>query len=727
MQAVNRVKKLLNFKAMKIQWGSFAKQKGWEGLNNAAINAFNSDVINSFVREIFQNSIDARQEENGEKKKLIIEINYKTINSDQFPCYEELLTIIEKISTEKANIGHEQFFKQAIDSFRNRNSIRLFEYKDYNTTGLSGYDEDPNSTFNACVLSEGISVKGDDTAGGSYGIGKNSIYGFSRIRTVLYSSFDGKENIFQGVSKLASYTIDGTTYESRIYLGADNKLNSIRNLDALPADVQNTITRNKSGLTQIAVCPIEQEGWVDDFTKSILRNYWHLLCEKQLEVTLMENNNVMQKISMDELEDLMLKYYDPKSYTPDDAFPQGNPYDFYTCYKTCNPIEDDVHMLGPIKFFYKELTDKNTNSIAYIRNGMVVHSESMRGFSSIGYCGIIFCDSDSGNILLRMMEPPTHDKFDPSRLDEKSEKFNGKDGKKALDQIKRIIRLHLNEILNKYRQKAEEIPWLNDLMKSLIGNTGRGKGNRTGEATNDETINRISDMREKRLSFSSVRKNQQITNVEGEIIKTGSKPGENEGGKINVALPPVPPPGPEPPIPPPPPPQPNIQDEGEDYTTKGNKKRRKKAIFNSRIFRKNENKDQSVVYKLILSSKEATHGRDLEINQVGDSGNAASFELLVVTNEINEKLSFEKINNKDGSLKSYKIKNVQIPSVLLLTLKEPYKSTFKILLSSVDAVLVVYGGVAYPGALPALRVLAQGRVEIKAVPFFIGQQGEGGP
>jgi hypothetical protein len=62
------------------------------------------------------------------------------------------------------------------------------EYSDFNTTGLSGCDTDEKCSFSACVLSEGSSAEKSNDAGGSYGIGKNAVYGLSGIRTVLYSS-----------------------------------------------------------------------------------------------------------------------------------------------------------------------------------------------------------------------------------------------------------------------------------------------------------------------------------------------------------------------------------------------------------------------------------------------------------------------------------------------------------------------------------------------------------
>ncbi len=92
-------------------WGSFKKEKGREGFNNAAINTYNSNVINSFVRENIQNSNDARQkDQNGNRKKLFIEIDYNIINSNLFPKYEQFVSILEKISNDPNNSQHKLFF-----------------------------------------------------------------------------------------------------------------------------------------------------------------------------------------------------------------------------------------------------------------------------------------------------------------------------------------------------------------------------------------------------------------------------------------------------------------------------------------------------------------------------------------------------------------------------------------------------------------------------------------
>src|ERR1044071_7788833 len=181
------------------QWGAEIKRKGSEGFNNAGILTFNSHAINSFVRELIQNSNDAKARK---AKKVSVKIEYTKIDRSEIPEFYDYMDILEAVK--KSNPGHTKFFKKAFDNLK-KVRIPFLIYSDYNTVGLSGDEDDDKSSFFACVLSEGISNKETATAGGSYGIGKNAIYGISDLRTVFYSSMDNSKNcIFQGVAKLAS-------------------------------------------------------------------------------------------------------------------------------------------------------------------------------------------------------------------------------------------------------------------------------------------------------------------------------------------------------------------------------------------------------------------------------------------------------------------------------------------------------------------------------------------
>jgi hypothetical protein len=652
-----------------LKWGSEIKKKGWDGLNDAAINAFNSNVINSFVREMFQNSNDARDkslplnQQTGKRPPLHISINYKTLRQEQFPNFEEFIDIFRRIKSAEANKQHVEFFKHGEKAMGTRTAIKFFVYEDFYTTGLSGDDNDPTSTFSSCVLSEGTSVKPDDTAGGSYGIGKNAIFGFSKLRTVFYSSLSEKgEYIFQGVTKLASFNdIDGNTHERRIFCGHGKELKSVRDLNDLPDVFQEVFKRSDPGLSQYAACPLDNPDWLRQFTKAILRNYWLLLFNGSLVVELKDEDNLLLKIENSNLEELLIKHYDPKNYTPDDNVkPDGNPYEFYKCLVENKFKEKVIEKLGKVKFFYRELTHNTTNRVAYMRNNMVVYSDSIWGFGSINYCGVFICDDREGNIILRMMEPPTHDSFDPERLGDKTNKYTSKDGHNILWHIKQLINEALEEISDKYKKAAEDIPWLDDLLCSLTGAAGSGNGNRMNVESDKETPERMGVKMKTKVSFNSLTRNNSVYDPTGFVPGDGVKP-----RKLGP---------PKPKLPKPPKPGPKHGPKPSTHTKIG-----------SRVFKTNQKKKIGGVefysYKMFLDSKDIMGTTDILISQKGDSGNVVCFEIADVTDALGNGLQFSKVNNANGDTIAYKLKSVPIPSELIVHLSEPYKSSIKIVKS----------------------------------------------
>lgn len=648
-----------------LKWGSQIKDRGWDGLNDAAINAFNSNVINSFVREMFQNSNDNRDKtlpinsQTGKRPPLRISINYKTFKQDQFPCFEEFIDIFRRIKSAEANKQHVEFFKHGEKAMGLRTAIKFFVYEDFNTTGLSGNDDDPNSTFSSCVLSEGTSVKQDDTAGGSYGIGKNAIFGFSKLRTVFYSSLSKEGYIFQGVTKLASYNdANRNTHERRIFCGNGNKLKSIRNFDELPDKFQEVFRRNHLGLSQYAACPLDNPDWLEQFTKAILRNYWLLLFNDSLVVELKNEDELILKIEKANLEELLLKYYDPNVYIPDENVePGGNPYEYYKCLIENNFKERESNKLGKVKFYYRELSHNTTNRVAYMRNNMVVYSDSIWGFSSINYCGVFICEDREGNKILRMMEPPTHDSFDPERLSNKTDKYTPKDGYDILWNIKQIINEALSEISDKYKKAAEDIPWLDELLSSLTGAAGSGSGNRMNIQSDKETPERMGAKIKATVSFNSLTRNTTVFDPSGVVPGGGVRPRKPRPGSKPK---PKPEPGPKP-----------------------GPKSAAYSKIESRVFKTSLKKKINGVdfygYKMFLNSSVTMGPTDVLISQKGDNGSVVCFEVSDVTDALGNVIQFAKVNNDRGDTVAYKLKSVAIPSELTVHLSEPYKSSIKII------------------------------------------------
>lgn len=642
-----------------LKWGSFIKEKDgeWDGLNNAAIYSFNSNIINSFVREMFQNSIDARDKslpndnKTGKIPPLYIRIIYKSIQQTEFPDFDGFYNIFKKVAGSPPNKDHVKFFNNAFKALGDKRKISLFIYEDFNTTGLTGKDDDPNKTFNACVVSEGISVKSESTAGGSFGIGKNAIYGLSKLRTVFFVSNDKEgEYIFQGKAKLASYCDASKTRDNKIYCGEGDKFHSVRRLNDLPSTYRKTFYRDQPGLSLYAICPIENKKWPEEFAKAILRNYWMLLEKGELIVDLFEKDDLKFNLSHANLEELLLTFYNPDTYEPENILPRGNPFEFYNCYKNGKCISPEVfQFLGKVRFYFKELDNKDTNVIAYLRNDMVVYSDSVHGYGSIGYCGLFLCDNDKGNEVLRAMEPPTHDSFDPERLGEKLEGYEIEDGYLIKERIKSLIKSGLQEILDKYTKPVEDISWLDDILSSITGVAGSGAGKRTNEKSEEETTDKIGVNINKTLFFKSQERNTVINNETGEIDGTGSGPRPGPGPE------PGPRPGPEP---------------------------VKKSLVKSRIFKTNITKQIGNKifnsYKIYIESSQNISATDILLSQKGDSGNVAMFELGEAKVIGGENLIFTEETNKQSEIVAYRINSITIPSIIEVFINEPYKSSFSI-------------------------------------------------
>jgi hypothetical protein len=630
-------------------WGSFEKKKGWDGLNDAAINTFNGDVINSFVREMFQNSNDARQKEDGKYLKLKIQFEHKKVASDNIVAFQQLRGKVKLIS--ECNKDHEVFFKNALQEL-DSSEVGIFVYKDFNTSGLSGDDDDENSTFNACVLSEGVSIKDNKNSIGSFGIGKNSIYGLSKIRTVIYSSLNREgESIFQGVSKLASHKEQDKTFERRLYFGKNDSLSSLRgnDLEELDAGQQELYKRSEPGLSQFALCPNLAEDWEDQFIRAILTNYWLLLLRGELEVSIKTDNSEVKILNSDSLDEYMMKYFDPVTYDPN-KYPSGNPYDFYNCYMNVAPVERDIYMLGNVKFYFCELSHKKTNKILYVRNGMVIYSDQVWGFGSIGYCGIIICDSDEGNQYLKMMEPPEHNRFDPQRLKEKTEKYKVKDGKKALDELRLLITESLNSIMDKYRKKPEEISWLNELLKSIAGSKDKGNGDKTNEDSEEESfLKKVRDLKLD-VSITSDDTNEAIIAIPGQ--KPGSSKGYGVARKREKNSGGLPNPG----------------------KFKRGAGRSQTASFRTFLVNRDNQKGLSL-YRTVIHSDSVTTGK-LLVKQIGDSGVSMSYTIQSVKADNGQELNFSQQQNKKGEVIGYGISDVPIPSTIDFVVIEPYKSSF---------------------------------------------------
>ena len=155
------------------------------GLNNAAVLTFSKDVLNSVIKEMTQNSIDALVNKGS---LLKVKVNIDEVPIQEIANIEDLKKIISLMIEywqEKQQENFLKYFHTALEKLDNP-TIRIFKYEDFNTKGLLGGCE--SGPFKSLIFDEGVSEKDSKNSLGGFGIGKNALYALTNIGTVFYST-----------------------------------------------------------------------------------------------------------------------------------------------------------------------------------------------------------------------------------------------------------------------------------------------------------------------------------------------------------------------------------------------------------------------------------------------------------------------------------------------------------------------------------------------------------
>jgi hypothetical protein len=172
------------------------------GPRTAAILTFSGNTNDSFVKELTQNSLDARADRGGNLKIKVSCCEVPKLEIPNFTQFEKILSQMESYWNTKSD-QYKRFFETSKASIKG-SKVKVLVFENSLTKGLRG--DDMEGTFQSCVNNENTSSKDHSNSLGNHGIGKNSVFGYSGVHTVFYSSLniDG-EYKFKGVSKLGNY------------------------------------------------------------------------------------------------------------------------------------------------------------------------------------------------------------------------------------------------------------------------------------------------------------------------------------------------------------------------------------------------------------------------------------------------------------------------------------------------------------------------------------------
>lgn len=384
-----------------------------QGINDSGIATFKgSDLYNNLAREICQNSLDAKAHG---QEFVIVEFNSLTLKKKDFAPLVELGQVFEDCRAywkDKMESKLKSFLKEAEEKL-NAENIHFLVIRDFNTTGLGGAKAPmrQRSVWRALTHSNGVTDK-QQGSGGSYGIGKTAPYACSSFRTVFYNSYAQEDGIkaFQGVARLITHLQNNSaTQGTGFYQNVADKTPIFAEDSCTFRDV---FHRDTYG-TDVIIAGFKQTlTWAEDIEKAVISNFFVAIANSKLVVRI-----DALEINANNLGDRIKHYASIEAASTDKEKRITTILEFYQA--ITNP---DYEISGSIMeqddaVLYIKKDDKYSKSIAQMRSiGMVVRTRHHNIYTR--YAAVMMVRDGKLNDLLKRIEPPTHDKWDPGILED---------------------------------------------------------------------------------------------------------------------------------------------------------------------------------------------------------------------------------------------------------------------------------------------------------------------
>lgn len=499
------------------------------GFADSQLQHFEGDHEKYIARETIQNAVDARLDYG-----VPVTVVFERINmpGELFPGRDELIKISGRcLSFLGSDEKPKEFFQEAAALLKSKN-IPILKISDFNTKGLSGSDDDVAGNWYRLVKASGTSSpKG--VKGGSFGIGKGAPIAASALRTVFYSSINERgEQVFQGKARLVSHhDEEGDVRQGVGFYGVDGYM-AVRESGLVP----DLFKRTEQGTDIFVMGYKSGSGWEQKLIKSVLDNFWLAIYQGQLEVTVRDGSEI--NITKGSLEKCF------------DAFDAQDAKFFFEAF--INPTQtfeaEDLKYLGKVTLCIRKGDEfPSPGKVMMVRKPkMFVQDKKFRALRE-PYAGVVICEDDRGNELLRDLEPPAHDKWDKDRSPK---------GQAALRELETFINQSLKSMGDSLTSEPQDIPGLDrylpdseerDYLPSAIGEafeetglssdeeSGREVGAEKTSASDVETVVRTSSVTNKQLSNIKPSQPQGGHGGASRGKKAGSDEGEKEGMRISTS------------------------------------------------------------------------------------------------------------------------------------------------------------------------------------------------
>ena len=413
-----------------------------DGYNDPGIAHFGGAPLAGLARETIQNSLDARLSA-GEPVHVsfeLIHLSPSAIGGD------ELSTAIRacgQVAGDDKVVG--PALKAATRGLQ-QDRVPCLRISDRNTIGLRG------DHWRALVKMQGVSHKPDvEGAGGSFGIGKYAPFAVSTLRTVFYwTSFSDNSAIrekCQGKSVLMSHEgPEGETQGTGFY-GIWDGCSELTG-HQIPSRFRLTEQSGRpvNGTSLVIAGFRATRDWRRRVALSVMTNFFYAIATGQLAVMLEPDeadDGALYEITQGSLRDWFAELERSGADAPDQRSEDAEGLTLARSLwemSTGDPtFERQDADLGHCRLWLR-VSDGLPSKVAIVRRtGMLITTRQARLLRFPGFrdfAAICVFEDPTGNELLRGMENPTHDQFEPDRLPE----VERDRGRRALNRIGRWIR-----------------------------------------------------------------------------------------------------------------------------------------------------------------------------------------------------------------------------------------------------------------------------------------------
>lgn len=382
------------------------------GLDTSDMETFRKDPIASLAREVCQNSIDAKKE-NEQKVEVVF---------DSFKVKREIIPGIDRVEEEiKSCIVYQSAkgIEKNVETLNHmlkeiqKPEINCLRIGDYNTIGLTEIDKysDGEGAFYKLTRTSGNSDK-KSGKGGSKGIGKYASFVVSNFGTVFYSTknINGQEG-FLGISKLCSTIYDEETKERTEGTGYYGKNYQGEPVFGSQVNLKPEYKRIETGTDIYILGFNESKDWKADIIIKILDSFMAAIIKEELvvkvaEIELSKNNLEYIVANIDKYTNRAKEIKNIKAQ--------------YMLLTTVEPVPINMGLYGEaqlyIKAHNKDEVDMATYECTMIRYPYM-KIKALKSIAHIPFSAVCIIGDNKLNENLRSIENPQHDSWDIHELD----------------------------------------------------------------------------------------------------------------------------------------------------------------------------------------------------------------------------------------------------------------------------------------------------------------------